>query len=151
MTFELPANAADRRRGDAPPAVVVFDMFGTLHQLPGAWTGGREAPERTVERAAERMGEAEAPGPRSRGLRGWRAALALAAMGFAAMGTHGAAADTLLNVSYDPTRELYKAYDKAFAEHWEAEGRRRRSRSRPRTPARARRRARSSTASTRRS
>src|ERR1041385_700922 len=24
----------------------------------------------------------------------------------------------LLNVSYDPTRELYKAYDAAFAKHW---------------------------------
>ena len=27
----------------------------------------------------------------------------------------------LLNVSYDPTRELYEAYDKAFAEHWKKE------------------------------
>ena len=25
---------------------------------------------------------------------------------------------TLLNVSYDPTRELYKAYDAAFAAYW---------------------------------
>lgn len=28
---------------------------------------------------------------------------------------------TILNVSYDPTRELYKAYDEAFAAHWKAE------------------------------
>ncbi|WP_102961322.1 sulfate ABC transporter substrate-binding protein [Mangrovicella endophytica] len=28
---------------------------------------------------------------------------------------------TLLNVSYDPTRELYKAYNTAFAAHWKAE------------------------------
>ena len=28
---------------------------------------------------------------------------------------------TLLNVSYDPTRELYKAYDAAFAAHWKQE------------------------------
>ena len=27
---------------------------------------------------------------------------------------------TLLNVSYDPTRELYDEYNKAFAKHWEA-------------------------------
>ena len=27
---------------------------------------------------------------------------------------------TLLNVSYDPTRELYQDYNKAFARHWEA-------------------------------
>ena len=29
------------------------------------------------------------------------------------------AADTLLNVSYDPTRELYKEYDEAFAAYWQ--------------------------------
>src|SRR5512134_2172245 len=29
-----------------------------------------------------------------------------------------AAPTTLLNVSYDPTRELYDEYNKAFAEHW---------------------------------
>ncbi|WJI41388.1 sulfate ABC transporter substrate-binding protein [Mesorhizobium opportunistum] len=28
---------------------------------------------------------------------------------------------TILNVSYDPTRELYKAYDEAFVAHWKAE------------------------------
>jgi sulfate transport system substrate-binding protein len=27
----------------------------------------------------------------------------------------------LLNVSYDPTRELYKEYNEAFAAHWKAE------------------------------
>ncbi|HVT50525.1 MAG TPA: sulfate ABC transporter substrate-binding protein [Dongiaceae bacterium] len=33
--------------------------------------------------------------------------------------TSFASADSkLLNVSYDPTRELYKAYDAAFAKHW---------------------------------
>jgi sulfate transport system substrate-binding protein len=29
---------------------------------------------------------------------------------------------TLLNVSYDPTRELYKEFNAAFAEHWKAQG-----------------------------
>ena len=33
-----------------------------------------------------------------------------------------ASAQTLLNVSYDPTRELYRDYNAAFAKHWEAEG-----------------------------
>ncbi|HLU92419.1 MAG TPA: sulfate ABC transporter substrate-binding protein, partial [Pedomonas sp.] len=28
------------------------------------------------------------------------------------------AATTLLNVSYDPTRELYRDYNAAFARHW---------------------------------
>jgi len=38
-----------------------------------------------------------------------------------ALGISGAAAQTsLLNVSYDPTRELYKDYNAAFAKHWRA-------------------------------
>lgn len=37
-------------------------------------------------------------------------------------GSWQAVADqTLLNVSYDPTRELYKNYNDAFAKHWKAE------------------------------
>ena len=28
---------------------------------------------------------------------------------------------TLLNVSYDPTRELYKEFNAAFAAHWKAQ------------------------------
>lgn len=32
-----------------------------------------------------------------------------------------AAKVTLLNVSYDPTRELYQEFDRAFAEHWQSE------------------------------
>lgn len=31
-----------------------------------------------------------------------------------------AASETLLNASYDPTRELYQAFNAAFAKHWEA-------------------------------
>jgi sulfate transport system substrate-binding protein len=43
------------------------------------------------------------------------------ALGAALAGVPGAArADaTLLNVSYDPTRELYADYNQAFAKHWE--------------------------------
>ena len=33
---------------------------------------------------------------------------------------HTAQAQTLLNVSYDPTRELYQAYDAAFVKYWQA-------------------------------
>ena len=28
---------------------------------------------------------------------------------------------TITNVSYDPTRELYEAYNALFAEHWKAQ------------------------------
>src|SRR6266852_2131713 len=31
-----------------------------------------------------------------------------------------AASSTLLNVSYDPTRELYEDYNKAFAAYWKS-------------------------------
>ena len=38
-----------------------------------------------------------------------------------ALPLNAAAADvTLLNVSYDPTRELYTDFNKAFATHWKA-------------------------------
>ncbi|HNB27391.1 MAG TPA: sulfate transporter subunit, partial [Alphaproteobacteria bacterium] len=33
----------------------------------------------------------------------------------------GRADSELLNVSYDPTREFYKAFNAAFAAHWKAE------------------------------
>ncbi|MBL8417988.1 MAG: sulfate ABC transporter substrate-binding protein, partial [Dechloromonas sp.] len=37
------------------------------------------------------------------------------------LGIGSAVAQTsLLNVSYDPTRELYKDYNAAFAKHWQA-------------------------------
>src|ERR1700760_2920653 len=46
------------------------------------------------------------------------AALALGVAGFA--GFASAAQISLLNVSYDPTRELYQAYNQAFAKYWKA-------------------------------
>jgi sulfate transport system substrate-binding protein len=44
-------------------------------------------------------------------------ALSLALTGLAALAATKPA--TLLNVSYDPTRELYQDYNRAFAKHWE--------------------------------
>jgi sulfate transport system substrate-binding protein len=41
-----------------------------------------------------------------------------ASIGLAGIVTARAADYHLLNVSYDPTRELYQAYDDAFAKHW---------------------------------
>jgi len=46
--------------------------------------------------------------------------LVLLALGFVVWMTIGAHAAELLNVSYDPTRELYKAVNQAFAEEWKA-------------------------------
>jgi sulfate transport system substrate-binding protein len=52
----------------------------------------------------------------------WRGlAVAVAALAFAAAGGAALARDlTLLNVSYDPTRELYQQVNAAFAQQWKA-------------------------------
>ncbi len=42
----------------------------------------------------------------------------IAAIGLTSAVTARGADQTLLNVSYDPTRELYAAYNEAFARHW---------------------------------
>ncbi|MEQ1771217.1 MAG: sulfate ABC transporter substrate-binding protein [Devosia sp.] len=42
----------------------------------------------------------------------------VASLGFAGVVTARAADQTLLNVSYDPTRELYEQFNVAFAKHW---------------------------------
>lgn len=47
---------------------------------------------------------------------------ALAALASALLSGPVAAATQLLNVSYDPTRELYQAYNAAFIKHWKAQG-----------------------------
>src|SRR5258708_26142913 len=51
-------------------------------------------------------------------LRCFAAAFVLA--GFAAIVPAASADTTILNVSYDPTRELYKAIDAAFVADWKA-------------------------------
>ena len=47
---------------------------------------------------------------------------ALAAVLGLAAATTASAQTTLLNVSYDPTREFYQEYNAAFAKHWQASG-----------------------------
>ncbi|MDR0252022.1 MAG: sulfate ABC transporter substrate-binding protein [Brucellaceae bacterium] len=50
------------------------------------------------------------------------ALVVVSAVSISVQGPNQAYADqTLLNVSYDPTRELYKDYNDAFAKHWKAE------------------------------
>ena len=45
---------------------------------------------------------------------------ALAALALGTFASASMAAQTLLNVSYDPTRELYDEYNAAFSKHWKA-------------------------------
>ena len=56
--------------------------------------------------------------------RGWRAAVTAALIGLSALvGTAPqASAESLLNVSYDPTRELYREVNEAFTAFWVAQG-----------------------------
>lgn len=55
--------------------------------------------------------------------RNWRAVLAGAMMGLALLAIPSpGAAQSLLNVSYDPTRELYRDFNEAFARHWQQQG-----------------------------
>jgi len=49
------------------------------------------------------------------------AQLALMSAALAAMPKHARAETVLLNVSYDPTREFYGEFNKAFAAHWKSE------------------------------
>jgi sulfate/thiosulfate-binding protein len=55
---------------------------------------------------------------------GWKAVIAAALIGVGGltMGAPHAQADTLLNVSYDPTREFYREYNAWFADWWVAQG-----------------------------
>ncbi|MBW6507317.1 MAG: sulfate ABC transporter substrate-binding protein [Rhodobacteraceae bacterium] len=58
--------------------------------------------------------------PVARLLRGALGAFALAALSLTA--APSVQAETLLNVSYDPTRELYREYNEAFSAWWVAQG-----------------------------
>lgn len=61
------------------------------------------------------------PGPQTSG---WKGIIAAALLGLSALGGDAAQlrADTLLNVSYDPTREFYREYNGWFAQWWQAQG-----------------------------
>ncbi|MBK5928292.1 sulfate ABC transporter substrate-binding protein [Rhodobaculum claviforme] len=53
---------------------------------------------------------------------GWKAAAGALIALASAFTAPGVSAQTLLNVSYDPTRELYRDYNAWFADWWEAQG-----------------------------
>jgi sulfate transport system substrate-binding protein len=59
------------------------------------------------------------PALAARGLRVGRLLLAVLLLVCASLPRVWAADMTILNVSYDPTREFYAAFNKAFAEHWQ--------------------------------
>ncbi|PZQ51338.1 MAG: sulfate transporter subunit [Rhodovulum sulfidophilum] len=101
-----PTAPAARSTSGAGAYVALFDVYGTLHLA---------APTPAETRACE----TRAPRRAATGSRRWIAGLAAAA---ALIGGSASAQSTLLNVSYDPTRELYRDYNAAFEKHWESEG-----------------------------
>lgn len=73
--------------------------------------GGRAVlgwPLETVAKAA----------PKPSVLQGWRLLVAGTAIALSGLLAAQSQAETLLNVSYDPTRELYREFNEAFTAHW---------------------------------
>ncbi|MFT3975369.1 MAG: sulfate ABC transporter substrate-binding protein [Amaricoccus sp.] len=118
MDRMLPGAANEVAEAAAVRTVYVFDMFGAIHQV----VASDDSEDPKAERREEGLRDAARLTPAV--VKRWLAGAAFAVLGLGLTLDPGAAlaADTLLNVSYDPTRELYKAYDKAFAEHWKALG-----------------------------
>ncbi len=83
---------------------------------------GRAPTGNTPHRQAEQDPAPPAANPFA--LLGWRMTFAAGALAvLAALGPAlPARADVLLNVSYDPTRELYREFNEAFAKHWTSLG-----------------------------
>lgn len=101
--------------------VALFDIYGTLHLAhpTDAFTRWTDVREGDVRRAGARSADGATRRPRSR----WAAGLTATLLaGAALVGAAAANAQSLLNVSYDPTRELYREYNAAFQKHWEEAG-----------------------------
>lgn len=62
--------------------------------------------------------------PEAQKIVGWKAVVAAALIGLSSLvgATPQASAESLLNVSYDPTRELYRDINEAFTAWWSAQG-----------------------------
>jgi len=115
MDSHLPVEA---RSSDppSPTAVAHVDMYGAIHVTPSPARGDEgEGARRPSEEAG--LGLLRRIVGRFSGA----AATALLA-GAAAFGGAAQAQTTLLNVSYDPTRELYREVNEAFAARWLAQG-----------------------------
>jgi sulfate transport system substrate-binding protein len=98
------------------PAVLRLDIYGAIHPAIQL----RRPPEADD---APRLG-VDWSDLATRALRRLRRTAAVAALALAAgLGADAALAQTtLLNVSYDPTRELYREFNEAFSAHWQALG-----------------------------
>ena len=84
-----------------------------------AAAAGSEMKETIMQIISRRPSEDAAP--RTRWLRGALSALTIAALAVGGLAAP-VRAEALLNVSYDPTRELYRDFNEVFAKYWAAQG-----------------------------
>ena len=108
-----PANPAKPQIEQEPKMLATITIAGTV-TAQGPVVEGHADGRLTIADGLRRL----TGWPVARTLRSSLSALALAAL---ALGSAPAPlrAETLLNVSYDPTRELYRAYNELFAKHWQ--------------------------------
>ncbi|MFT4148706.1 MAG: sulfate ABC transporter substrate-binding protein [Paracoccaceae bacterium] len=97
-------------------------MFRTITLEDGRTARGAEVARLADGRVTIAAGRSQLTGrPQSR--RNWRGLLAVLAVGaLTVTGPQFARAESLLNVSYDPTRELYRDFNQAFSDYWVAQG-----------------------------
>jgi sulfate transport system substrate-binding protein len=108
----LPISQSDAR---APRVAAYVDTFGAVH----CW----EVPEDAPPRRALSADWSDLAARKLATLRRLRLGTALmAVVGASLYGGDAFAQVSLLNVSYDPTRELYREFNEAFNAHWQAQG-----------------------------
>ncbi|MFN3722075.1 MAG: sulfate ABC transporter substrate-binding protein [Paracoccaceae bacterium] len=97
-------------------------MLTTIKVAGQITAQGLKVSEHTDGRVTIETGRERVTGwPVPRFVRGALTAITLAMLSLGALPAQ-VQAETLLNVSYDPTRELYRAFNEAFARHWVAQG-----------------------------
>jgi sulfate/thiosulfate transport system substrate-binding protein len=118
-----------RQAQTAPhPAEGAFPMFHTVsvasHVLAQGPLVAYLPDGRPVTEAGGRTLAGQPLAARRTRLGGWKGAVAAALFGLSSLLATApeVSAQTLLNVSYDPTRELYREYNDWFADWWEAQG-----------------------------
>jgi sulfate/thiosulfate transport system substrate-binding protein len=116
----LPTFRAKRRATETGPQEK--RMFSTITISGSVSAQGAHIRDHDDGRVTISTGVAELTGwPITR--HGWRAALSALALAFLTFGNlQPVQAETLLNVSYDPTRELYREINEAFSAKWVADG-----------------------------
>jgi sulfate/thiosulfate transport system substrate-binding protein len=97
-------------------------MFTTIKVAGQITAQGLQVAEHSDGRVTIEIGRERVTGwPVARMLKGALSVLALSLLSLGAVPAL-VQAETLLNVSYDPTRELYRDVNKAFAQAWESAG-----------------------------